>query len=1150
LPAILWQFRGHINTRTDPPNPEPIPVEDVQVALYGSSVVEEMGELLASTRSEEDGSYSLSYGEAARLRIRQDYEYFHIVITDALYRVVEANSGSVGEATEQGWIRFHEPEPGDYPDNDFIVETEEVIERFFSGHVYRGEVGDRSEPWPHAPVGLLKAVISCEEGLVVAEVETDDWGYFELGHVTPVEEDAPYYNLIVPSEDIHIVGAESMSGGQPTNQGWLQFEQSSARELTGNDFFAEVVYGEQVIPAADADAYVSAQAPDGNSGSTSTLITSFSSGPDLLRNRAFVYFNLSYIPSDATVTKATLNLYLEAAGGEEKVCMSVHRARQNWGETTITWNNQPSYNLMPSATHYVDKTLGYKTWDVTSLVQSWIDGSESNYGVAVVGPEEGNYWSRIFSSKEGTNWPRLVIHLVTSTPFNTPTPTATPTSTPTPTVTPTPVSRQVQITAVEITQAIQDQNTTQVPLIAGKKMVVRVHLKVVDGQGNLPGVYGQVHYPYGYGGVFYSINTVTARTNPDRGQFSHSLNFVIPGQYAQGTNQGLFVRVFSPSGVTFPGIGELQETRLLNFSSVPAMELRLVGVSYITNTVTYTPRNLDYARVESWLRAAYPIGALTSSRTTTSYPSNKGMPTCGEVNKLLAQMKVTDVKNKVATTNTRYHGLVFEGSYFMQGCCCASGASSGPTGGTVGVATWGWDTDGTYGDWYAGHEIGHGYGLCHPGYCRGQGEDTSAHCAKYPYPNGVIGGPSSDPNRFYGLDVETLQVYGPTSKDMMTYCNDLWISDFQYNRIRNKMISALPFSLVKATPDERLLVVGTIDLETDAVELDPFLRVLDASETVERTPGEYSIVLSDGGGMPLAEYPFTPRVQGVEESSPGAITTMGEGLLTELPSPRSEIFGDREGSLPGAICSSTGAASAPDDPAYIFEFVPWHPDTARISIWHGEQVLAGRDVSPNPPTVQVISPNGGEVVEGESAVVTWSGSDADGDPLTFTLLYSADGGETWLTLATDIEDMSYEVDTSLLAGSEEALVRVMASDGVNTTSDESDAYFTLADSIPQVSILWPTDRARFTADDVVVLTGDAYDPEDGSLTGEALVWESDQDGLLGSDTSLILATQNLTFGPHHITLRATDSDDMEGSASVNIFVGHQVYLPVILKGYP
>ena len=277
---------------------------------------------------------------------------------------------------------------------------------------------------------------------------------------------------------------------------------------------------------------------------------------------------------------------------------------------------------------------------------------------------------------------------------------------------------------------------------------------------------------------------------------------------------------------------------------------------------------------------------------------------------------------------------------------------------------------------------------------------------------------------------------------------------------------------------------------------------------------------------------------------------MGEGLPTELPSPRSETFGDREGSSPGAVCSSTGTASAPDDPAYIFEFVPWHPDTTRISIWHGEQELAGRDVSPNPPTVQVISPNGGEVVEGESTVVTWSGSDADGDPLTFTLLYSADGGETWLTLATDIKGMSYEVDTSLLAGSEEALVRVMASDGVNTTSDESDAYFTLADRIPQVSILWPTDGARFTADDVVVLTGDAYDPEDGSLTGEALVWESDQDGLLGSDSSLILATQNLTFGSHQITLLATDSDDMEGSASVSIFVGHQVYLPLILKNYP
>ncbi len=245
------------------------------------------------------------------------------------------------------------------------------------------------------------------------------------------------------------------------------------------------------------------------------------------------------------------------------------------------------------------------------------------------------------------------------------------------------------------------------------------------------------------------------------------------------------------------------------------MRLRLVGVRYTKNKATYQPRNLDYGRVESWLRAAYPIGSLISNRTTTTYPSKKGLPKCGEVNKLLAKMKVIDVKSKVATADTRYHGLVFQGPYFMRGCCCNSGASSGPTG----AATWGWDYDGSYGDWYTGHEIGHGYGLCHSGAC---GDKKGQGCYIYPYPKGRIGGLPSDPNRFYGMDVETLQVMGPTWADMMSYCNNQWISDFHYNRIKNRMLNPLSFSMTSDTPQDRLLVAGTVHIDTDCHRVGSF----------------------------------------------------------------------------------------------------------------------------------------------------------------------------------------------------------------------------------------------------------------------------------------------------------------------------------------
>jgi len=672
-----------------------------------------------------------------------------------------------------------------------------------------------------------------------------------------------------------------------------------------------------------------------------------------------------------------------------------------------------------------------------------------------------------------------------------------------------------------------------VPLVAGKQTVVRVHLKVFDGKGDVPGVHGYVYYPYsGYGPVFSPINAgsvMTARASPDRGVLDHTLNFTIPGPYATGSGL-LFVRVLPPAGITFSGIEELQESRWLNFGSVPAMRLRLVGMNYTINGVTYTPRNVDYANVQSWFRSAYPTGNLISSRTTAAFTQTTNLPNCCTVDQQLATIKALDIINKTATSDTRYYGLVFEGPpdfHFMVGCVCAFGTTSGPTG----ADTWGWDTDGSYGDWYTGHEIGHQHGLCHPGACGAQeGQpDTSPHCATYPYPKGLIGGTATDSKRYYGLNVERLEVYGPTWADMMTYCNNLWISDFHYRRIRDYMLNppaaaggqaadAAAQAALEAV--ERVLVTGRVDLATGATGLDPMLRVPDAEDLVPRTPGEYSLVLADSSGAWLAECPFSLRVQ------------------------------DHPEQVPVAACASPsqGAAATDAETGYIFELVPWHPSAASVSIWFADHELATRSVSAHAPEVTVTHPNGGEMLGG-SFEARWNAGDADDDHLTFTLLYSRDAGETWQTVATGIGGGAYDVDAHLLGGSTEAMVKVLASDGVNTGADQSDGPFVLQDNQPKVSILQPGPGASFRVADAVILAGAAFDPEDGDLAAPSLIWESNRDGQLGSGSLLTLPARELAPGPHVITLLAIDSHGQAGATTVEIFVAQaQIYLPLVLRG--
>ncbi|MDY6908196.1 MAG: putative Ig domain-containing protein [Chloroflexota bacterium] len=127
--------------------------------------------------------------------------------------------------------------------------------------------------------------------------------------------------------------------------------------------------------------------------------------------------------------------------------------------------------------------------------------------------------------------------------------------------------------------------------------------------------------------------------------------------------------------------------------------------------------------------------------------------------------------------------------------------------------------------------------------------------------------------------------------------------------------------------------------------------------------------------------------------------------------------------------------------------VEWPQGTARIELQDGDgTVLAGIAVSPGAPEVQVLGPNGGETFyQGEAITLTWQASDADGDPLSFSLAASGDGGETWLPLDTDVTGSEYRLDTQVLDTGGSYLVRVRATDGVNTAEDTSDGTFTIAE---------------------------------------------------------------------------------------------------------
>ena len=187
-----------------------------------------------------------------------------------------------------------------------------------------------------------------------------------------------------------------------------------------------------------------------------------------------------------------------------------------------------------------------------------------------------------------------------------------------------------------------------------------------------------------------------------------------------------------------------------------------------------------------WLRRAYPLSQLNVWERSFDFGPgvadahrNLIKPSCGDINSTLLLGKVLDLIFGAyglsdVPVGAHYYGLVSDngGSQFMRGC--AMGIPHYVAAGPTGAASWGWDFDGSYGDWYGAHELGHTYGRYHAEFCNALGGST------YPYPDGRISPVLTGNNALYGFDIGNQTIYGPQWKDLMTYCSYEWVSDFTY----------------------------------------------------------------------------------------------------------------------------------------------------------------------------------------------------------------------------------------------------------------------------------------------------------------------------------------------------------------------------------
>lgn len=688
---------------------------------------------------------------------------------------------------------------------------------------------------------------------------------------------------------------------------------------------------------------------------------------------------------------------------------------------------------------------------------------------------------------------------------------------------------------LEVTQGIQNFGN-DVRLVESKRTFVRFHVAAtgvpspaneIDDVEAVLLVQRIAPGPTTFLGVLQPINpqgTIDVEEAPSRAGHDDSFLFEISAGWRAGTLR--ITALLDPQD----DISESNENNNIaevevEFLDVPPVRVRLYNVSYPGGDL---PSDDDHTLFRAWMRAAYPATALLVEEQTLWTGINWTQDTCncpkdidgdctaadfcandslwpcdsdgdcgcGRLNNQLANTRALEqvLSPDSFDADRRFVGWVDESPGFMRGCSPGSDlkVASGPTG----TKNWGWDNDGSYADWYTGHELGHAYGRSHAPCC------DAAGMAFFPYPMCRLsdGAESS----FWGYDSSVDQILNPnTFTDVMSYCDFQWPSDFTFEAILDQLIleGGAPPGPPPSGPGDFVLLTGTgnVSRGTLAIRSAMLLRGVLNPFPPPPSAGTHIVQLRDASGGVLASH---------------AIEMIAYENDLDLYPPDVDETGGTD--TPGAFMS-------------YFAFVP---GTFSIHIVQGMTEVASLQLSNNAPMVEITSPNGGEAI-GPQTMVTWTMSDPDGDALSSDVFYSGDGGMTWKMVAAGVPGTSVPVDLQGLPGTGTALFRVLTSDGFYTDYDDSDAPFAVTGQPPSIEIIAPSDDSAYPIPNSISFEAQADDPEDGPLGGAAIVWSSSLIGVFGTGEARISA---LPPGTHVITATATDSDGNTATASIQVSV--------------
>ena len=613
---------------------------------------------------------------------------------------------------------------------------------------------------------------------------------------------------------------------------------------------------------------------------------------------------------------------------------------------------------------------------------------------------------------------------------------------------------RVSLEGIEVTQAVQDMEHS-VPLVAGKRTVVRVYLSRPSG-GDIT-VRGEItvrRTPTGPAQTVPSLDTARLKSAQNgklrlkREDLRLSLNFLLPAALAKAGP--LIVRLSAvknaSTGATVECDNCATEEVTVKFEDSATLRVRLVRLRYKFGDppAGQVATARDLALIKSWLARVYPVAEVVSSEVTVD--ANFGPPfdledpeteetsnDCDDANAQLSALRNLDISGGM-DKRTHYYGLVADGGGFMRGCANVIPSAPNPAAvasGPTGPDTFGWDKDGSYGDWYTGHELGHTFGRKHIGSGCGDTDDDS----HYPFPKGRL---SAADGVFVGFDVGDTALGRPMSAlpgakwhDVMSYCSNQWISSYTYAGILKRLkVEAQLGAGPVPSGDEAVSPAAADAAEALEVKMDSgqFINVVG---TVNLTRGTGKIkYVNPVGSVLVPEAAEGSRVRVRVRGADG-------GVIQEYPA---------------AVKINTCSDPRRDEKGLVDMAIPFQPEARALELVVDGNVVDTYRAAAPPPAITNIRRRAPGLAEAADAsapddllAFEWDvagGAEALADAagsVTYNVQVSTDGGSTWQTVAVGRTTPDANIDRTQFPEGGAVMVRVIATNGFDSSVATTDS---------------------------------------------------------------------------------------------------------------